>query len=350
MAEPDLRASPALVSPSAVSIADRSHAPRTFHVSHDGTLRQDLTPHELLEVVESGNGELWVDIDARDLHQHAVLEKVFRFHPLSIEDTLNPATRVKLEEYDRYLFIVLHAVALDDTTEDPFDLRTTTLYYFLGPNYLVTVHGEHAVGLTQAFEHVTRHPEFLRRGAERILHALMDSVVDAFFPIVDRLDEFVSEFDERVFVAFDPDTMRDIFAVKRMVVALRRHLMPQREVFNVLTNRPNSLLSPESQLYFRDIYDHVLRINDTLESFREILSGTLDAYLTQVSNRLNVATKGLTVVATLSVPFVVISGMWGMNFDVIPLSGHPWGFWLLLGIQAAIGVGLLTILRLRRWL
>ncbi len=108
--------------------------------------------------------------------------------------------------------------------------------------------------------------------------------------------------------------LHDIFALKRTVLSLRRYLAPQREIFNVLTNRPSPLLPPESQLYFRDVYDHVLRINDSLDTFRELLSSTLDSYLTQVSNRLGSITKGLSVIATLSVPFVVISGMWGMNF------------------------------------
>ena len=119
-------------------------------------------------------------------------------------------------------------------------------------------------------------------------------------------------------------------------------------MFSILTNRPSALISPESQVYFRDVYDHVLRINDSLDTYRELLSSTLDSYLTQVSNRLGEVTKGLSVVATISIPFVVISGMWGMNFSHIPLSQHPLAFWWMLGIQLAIGFVLLLVLRLRR--
>ena len=113
---------------------------------------------------------------------------------------------------------------------------------------------------------------------------------------------------------------RALFSVKRLVLSLRRHLAPERDVFNVLTNRPTTLLTPDAQVYFRDIYDHVLRINDSLETYRELLSNTLDSYLTQVSNRLGSVTKALSVVATVSLPFVVVSGMWGMHFDEIPLA------------------------------
>jgi magnesium transporter len=178
----------------------------------------------------------------------------------------------------------------------------------------------------------------------------MDAAVDAYFPLLDQLDDFVDGLEHRVFETFEQDALRDIFAVKRTVLSLRRHLAPQREVFNVLTNRPSTLLSHDAQVYFRDVYDHVLRINDSLDTYRDLLSSTLDSYLTQVSNRLGLATKGLSLVATVTLPFVIISGMWGMNFDRVPLQHHPLGFWLLLGIQVAVGLLLLGILRVTKLL
>ncbi len=151
-----------------------------------------------------------------------------------------------------------------------------------------------------------------------------------------------------MFVDFDETALRDIFNVKRLVLSLRRYLQPSREVMNILTNRPTTLLTPETQVYFRDIYDHVLRINDALDTYRELLSSTMDAYLTQVSNRLGTATKRLSVVATMSLPFVVISGMWGMNFTQIPLSQQRYGFELLVVLQLALGLALLGYLKWRK--
>ena len=130
----------------------------------------------------------------------------------------------------------------------------------------------------------------------------MDGAVDAYFPLLDKLDEFVDSLEQRVIIDFDQSALAEIFAVKRLVLSLRRHVGPEREVFNILTNRPSQLLSPESQIYFRDIYDHVLRINDSIETYRDLLSSVLDSYLTQVSNRLGRITKGLSVIATLSIP------------------------------------------------
>jgi magnesium transporter len=141
------------------------------------------------------------------------------------------------------------------------------------------------------------------------------------------------------------EALRDIFSVKRLVLSLRRYLAPEREIFNVLTNRPSPYLTPDVQLYYRDIYDHILRINDTIDTYRDLLSSTMESYLSQVSNRLGRVTQGLTVVATMSVPFVVVSGMWGMNFERIPLASNPWGFEIMLVVQLALGGGLLLLLR-----
>jgi magnesium transporter len=321
--------------------------PRTIYRAPDGTDVLDCHPREVAQLLAEG-GPLWVDIDSTVRSQHALLEKVFRFHPLAIEDTLNPHSRVKIEEYADFLFIIIRGVALADQTEDPYDLETKDLYCFLGPRYLVTVHAGVMPSVDRVQDVMRRSPELLTRGVERALHALLDDTVDSFFPILNQLDGFIEGLEERVFTTFDEDVLRDIFTVKQLVLSLRRYLQPSREVMNVLTNRPSTLLTPDVQIYFRDIYDHVLRINDALDTYRELLSSTMDAYLTQVSNRLATSTKGLSLVATMSLPFVVVSGMWGMNFQKIPLQHWPHGFWLLLVIQLGLGGALLYFLRRRR--
>lgn len=323
------------------------NVPRSFYRDAAGEARRDLGPREMAEVLASGVGQLWVDIDSTNRHQHAFLEKVFHFHPLAIEDTLNPASRVKLEEYDGYLFAIVRGVRFLEQTDDPYDISTFNQYFFLGKNYLVTVHGEPSPSIMQVTARLERNPELTNPHPARLMHALMDAEVDAYFPILDQLDEFVDGLEERVFANFEEGALRDIFAVKRLVLGLRRHLSPQREVFNVFTNRPTPYIPPEVQVYFRDVYDHVLRINDSLETYRELLSSTLDSYLSQVSNRLGKITLGLSVVATMSIPFVVISGMWGMNFEHIPLSGVHNGFWWMLALQLGLGVAL--VLGLRKW-
>ena len=311
-------------------------------------MSRDLSLKDLSACVKDGRGPLWVDIDTTARQQLALLEKVFGFHPLAIEDVLNPSSRAKVEAYDGYLFVVLRAVRLDQETPDPYDLETENVHFFIGSNVLVTAHSGPSKLVDSVAELLIRNGDLIGRGPGRLAHQLMDAAVDSFFPVLDRIDDFIDSLEERVFQEFREEALRDIFSVKRMVLSLRRYLAPEREIFNVLTNRPSPFLTPDIQLYYRDIYDHVLRINDALDTYRDLLSSTMESYLSQVSNKLGQVTKGLSLVATMSVPFVVVSGMWGMNFEYIPLSANPYGFWILLGLQLLIGVLLLGILRLRR--
>lgn len=324
--------------------------PRSIFRLSDGGIEHDLTPNRLAAAVSDGTGVLWVDIDARQRSQHAMLEKIFHFHPLAIEDTLNPESRVKLEEYDGYLFAIIRGVGFNDQTSDPYDLDTQNLCFFLGPNYMVTVHSEPTAACDEVWDRVSRNPDLLERGSARLLHALMDAAIDAYFPILDRVDEFIEGLEESLFEGRNEAELRSVFSVKRLVLSLRRHLGPQREVFQALANRPQKLIPVDTQLYFRDIYDHVLRINDSFETQRDMLSSTLEAYLSKVSNQLGQVTKGLALIATLSIPFVVVSGMWGMNFEHVPLSGWPAGFWVMLVGQVVLAVLLVIFLKRYKWL
>lgn len=321
-----------------------------MHVNGDSVLGRDFGVKEIAHAVRESQGTLWVDIDSSSRPQLALLEKVFKFHPLAIEDVLNPVSRPKVEPYGDYLFITLRVVTFMDATDDPYDLETTNLYFFLGPSYVVTVHAGLSAVVDQVAEIALRTPDIVGRGAARLAHQIMDTAIDAYFPILDHIDDFLDSLEERVFGSFDEASLRDIFAVKRMILSLRRFLSPQREIFNVLSNRPSPLLPGEVQLYYRDVYDHMLRINDSLDTYRDLLSSTMESYLSQVSNRLNLVTKSLAVVATLSVPFVVVSGMWGMNFSRVPLSDHPYGFEIMLVLQLALGGSLVWLLKARKWL
>jgi magnesium transporter len=324
--------------------------PRIMYVAGDGKVRRDLSPTDINKALGEPGGIIWIDLDTTCRAHIAILEHVCKFHPLTIEDTLNPNSRVKLDEYPDYLFMIIRGVRFFETTDDPYDLETFNLNFYLGRRFLVTVHAGPSAAVDAVADKIARTPELMSRGVDRIAHAVMDSAIDAYFPLLDQLDEFVDSLEHRVFGDFDQGSLRDIFAVKRTVLSLRRHLAPQREVFNALSNRPTPLLQPESQVYFRDIYDHVLRINDSIDTYRDLLSSTLDSYLSQVSNRLGNVTKGLSIFATVTLPFVIVSGMWGMNFRDIPLSGHPHGFWILLGVQILIGLLLVGFLRLRRYI
>jgi magnesium transporter len=326
--------------------------PRPWNCRYDpsGGMKQYLSPDEIARALASGEGTLWVDVDTRDAGQVSILKDIFDFHPLAIEEAVNPESRVKLEEFDHYVLLIVRTVGFRETTADPYDLDTVNISFFLGKNYLVTVHGADTNPVASTAELLKRKPELVAHGPAKLMHAIVDQAVDAYFPIIDQLDEFMDSLEEKIFAQFDQNVLREVFAVKRLVLTLRRHLAPERDAMSILTNRPSTLLTPDTQIYFRDIYDHVLRIYDSLENFRDLLSSTQESYLTQVSNRLGMATKALGVVATVTLPFVVVSGMWGMNFEHIPLHNHPHGFMILVFAQIALGLTILAGLKWRKLL
>lgn len=329
-----------------VTAPPRNTPLRSVFLDADGHGRSGLTLDEINDLITTKTGHLWVDVDTSVPEQAEALKQIKGLHPLAVEDALCHNSRPKLEEYPHCLFVVIIGVRFHEGTADPYDLETYDLSFFLGSNALVTAHEGKSTPVDDVAGRIERNPELLAHGIDRLTHAVMDGSIDDYFPVLDKIDEFVDDLEQRVVIQFDETALKDIFAVKRLVLALRRHVAPEREVFNILTNRPSALLSPDSQIYFRDIYDHVLRINDSIDTYRELLGNVLDSYLTQVSNRLGRVTKGLAVIATISIPFVVISGMWGMNVQHIPLSGYPHAFWWMLVIQVVLGVALAVILRI----
>src|SRR5438876_1139568 len=213
-------------------------SPASLYRRPDGALEQDISPARVREILQAGEGELWVDIDSTNMHQLALLEKVFEFHPLSIEDTLSPGTRVKFEEYNRYVFVVMAVIRFDEGTPEPYDLATSNLYFFLGKNFLVTVHALPQQSCELVRERLIRNPELLARGVEMAMHNIIDQSVDAYFPMVEELNTMVDGLEERLFERFNPGLIHEIFKAKRSAFSLRRHVGPLREVLNILTNRP----------------------------------------------------------------------------------------------------------------
>jgi magnesium transporter len=326
-----------------VVAGDRSSGIRCFH---QGTERT-LTTAELVSALRSGS--VWADIDSNDPAQHAALETVFAFHPLAIEDTLDPRTRVKIEEYDGYLFMVLRAMRFDpDAPLAGSQPQAKRLCLFLGRNYVVSVHAGPLASVTQAAEKLRHCSGMLEdEGPGRVAHLIGDALVDAYLPILREVDDFVDKLQHYDLAECDQSTLNDTFKVRRLAFAAHRSLTPQREIFDVLAHRPNALLSPDVQLYFRDVYDHALRITETLDAYRDLMSETTDSYVAQASMRLGNATKTFSAVATVVIPLVVISALFGMNLKAIPLAVAPGGFWILFCVQAAVSLAILAFLRWR---
>ena len=199
-------------------------------------------------------------------------------------------------------------------------------------------------------ERLMRNPELLARGAEMTMHNIIDQSVDAYFPLVEELNALVDGLEERLFEQFDEKLIHEIFKAKRSAFSLRRHVGPLREVLNIMTNRPCGYIRPETQLYYRDVYDHTIRITESVDTTRDLLAGVLETYLSQTSNRMNKVMKQLSIVATIALPLIVIGGIYGMNFSAMPLTHNPYGFYIALGTMGAVSVVILGWLHRNRWL
>lgn len=291
---------------------------------------------------------LWVDLAAPSIPEGIVLSDTFRFHPLSVEDAMAAVQYPKVEAYDGYLYVVLHGI---DFHAGDHRFATHDVDFFIGANYLVTVHDGHSASINDLRDHVTRNPKILGEGPVSLFHRIVDSMVDHYRPEIEKLEDRLDDLEKRIFGAPDPKLVRRILGEKREVAALRRIVTPQRDVLARLARREFVDISTEMSFRFRDIYDHLVRIADDSMMFQDRITGMLDAHLTNVSNRLNAVMKVLTVLATIVGPPTLVAGIWGMN---VPLPQFPGGpaaqFWWVCGLMLAMVIGMLAAFRRNRWI
>ena len=290
---------------------------------------------------------LWVDLQDPSIPESLILSDTFAFHPLSVEDAMSARQYPKVEAYDGYLYAILHGIAFQKrgvfTTQD--------VDFFLGPNYLVTVHPSDCPPIEILRGQCPRNAKMLGEGTVALFHRIVDAMVDNYRPEMDELDDRLDKLEKRIFDNPEPNLVRQILKEKRQVAALRRIVTPQRDVVSRLARRDFPDISPEMAFRFRDVYDHLVRVADDAFIFQDRISGMLDAHLSNVSNRLNAVMKVLTVVATLVMPPTLFAGIYGMN---VPLPQFPGGeaaqFWWLTGICVAMILVMLVLFRRQRWI
>ncbi len=275
------------------------------------------------------------------------LSEEFGFHPLAIEDYFTPHPRPKIDEFPGYYFIVTHVLSYSTRDEQ---IKAEELNIFVGRNYIVTAHEVELPLLNQVAETWQKDPRLATNGAGMLLYDIMDCLVDSYFPILDEVEDQLDEVEDAIFAQTPPKSAERIFNLKRALLVFRRIAAPLRDVLNTLVRRDQPLLSDMAVTYLRDVYDHTLRIVDTVDTYRDILTGAMDAYLTVISNQLNGVMKTLTVVATVLISSQVISGIYGMNFKYMPELGWRYGYEAALGLMVAIALGLLYYFRRIKWL
>jgi magnesium transporter len=333
---------------------------RSLYRASDGELRTGLRPHEFHTAFQDEGGLLWVDLaDEPPDSCEPILREVFAFHPLAIEDALRQSHHPKVDDWEHYLYVVLHAVSFAPSDGPGLDtglmsVDTLELDLFAGSQYLVTYRSQEIPAVGRLWTACQRDERHLQRGVARLLYEMAEELVDDYMQVVEQLDEAIDHVEERVFSDPDPGLLGQIASLRQAVVHLRRIIAPQREVLDRLARRDYAVIDEQDRVYFRDVHDHLVRLYDVSESQRELVGGAMEAHLSAANNRMNEIVKTLTIVTAFFMPLSFITGFFGMNFfqAVAPLG--PWTgkavFLLTLIAMVLMPTGMYLWMRKRAWM
>jgi len=307
---------------------------------------KEIKTVEELEPYKDTPTVTWINVEG--LHDISFIEglgTLFGFHPLALEDVLNSGQRPKLEDYGDYHFLVLKSLLLKDE-----ELQVEQISFFLSGNYVVTLQEVPGDSFEKVRERIRQNKggQIRKLGPDYLLYALIDALIDEFFPVLERYGERIEELEDQVVLKPEPATLSQIHRIKRDLLDLRRTAWPEREVISSLQREEAHLIRPETRVFLRDCYDHMVQVIDMIETYRDLAGGMLDVYLSSTSNRLNEVMKVLTIISTIFIPLNFIAGVYGMNFDRqasplnMPELGWYYGYPAVLTVMAVTG-GLLAL-------
>jgi len=315
--------------------------------SPDEGLREGLNPADLPALLARPDRVVWVDLNQPTAGETAVLSDVFHFHPLAIEDCRGAHAHPqhpKIEDFRDYLFILTHGVTPDASSRD---FRTRTLSLFLGKNFLVSYHRDASRSVEQAMESARRNPKVMEQGSDSVLYTILDFQVEQYLPVLEQFEKSVTTMEERVFDTPTREVLQGVLAVRRSLMRLRRISGHQRDILTRLVRREFPMIDEKAIYHLRDVQDHLVRITDLADTFREIVAGALEAHLSIVSNRTNEVMRVLTVVSTLFIPLTFIVGVYGMNFEHFPELRWRYGYPAVWVVMIAVAFGMIRFFRKR---
>lgn len=290
----------------------------------------------------------WINIDG--IHQPDIIEnigKCYDLHPLILEDILNTWQRPKKEDFGNYIFFVLKMLYYD-AQKDVTSSEHMSLV--LGQNFVISFQERKGDVFEEIREQIRNDKGRIRKmGADYLAYSLLYAIVDGYFTLLEKIGEDIERVENRLIVNPIPKTLQIIHRLKRKMIALRKSVWPLREVISGLGRDESSLIGKTTRIYFRDLYDHTIQVIDTIETYRDMISGMLDIYLSSVSNRMNKVMKILTIIATIFIPLTFITGIYGMNFRFMPELTWRLGYPLILLVMAVIGIAMLVYFRIKKW-
>ncbi len=325
---------------------------RILFTSRRTGLQPDYPLDKLGRALTDSKGLLWVDFcDEPNETCEPILRQVFGFHPLAVEDALQQTHVPKVDDWGDYLYIVLDA--LDFQSGSDGALHYNELDIFLGANYVVTHHDEPLPALDQVWDSCQRDARHTSNGADHLLYRIVDYLVAAYMPVVEKMDLEIDGIEDQIFATPSSSTVEKLFKLKRALLSMRRVITPQREVLNKLARDDYRIIDPRDRVFFRDVYDHLVRLHDLNESMRDLVGGALDTYLSVVNNRMNEVMKTLTIITTLFMPLSFVAGFFGMNFFLPDVPISEWMtrpvFYLVLIVMVALPLLMYLWMRRRTW-
>jgi magnesium transporter len=302
---------------------------------------------DISELREVDGNIIWADVSDPTSADFEELAEEFGFHHLSIEDCQNEHQRPKVEEYTGYYFIVLYEAELAGPN-DRLELRELNI--FLGKNYLVTVHSRPIRAIATASRLWHEWTDRAEQGSGLLAYLLIDGIVDDYLPLLDIMSDRMDDLEDSIFGEWRPESIEEIFSIKKKLLYLRRAITPLRDVFNMLLRREQPIFPRETHVYFQDVFDHLIRVADTIDTLRDMLGSTMDAYLSVSGNRMNKVMKRLTSISTILMSVTLIAGIYGMNFTLMPELRWRYGYVYALLSMVVVGLALYVYLKKIKWI
>jgi magnesium transporter len=291
----------------------------------------------------------WINIDG--LHEVGIIEKIgshFGIHPLTLEDIVNTGQRPKVDDFNDYLYIVFKMLMFDETI---CHISSEQVSLILGPHFLISFQETEGDVFNFVRERIRKGSIQMRKsGPDYLAYALMDAIVDHYFLILEKMSERIEQFEDRVYSEPTPKILQAIHDLKREIIYFRKQVWPMREVLNTWQKTESPLVQQSNKVFVRDVYDHTIQVIDTIESFRDIIVGMMDLYLSALSNRMNEVMKVLTIIATIFIPLSFIAGIYGMNFKFMPELEWKWSYPVLWAVLLVIFGGMLLYFKRKKWL
>lgn len=312
-------------------------------------LKAESSLEEMTHALNDERSLLWIDFSDVDDTDIDLLTMVFSLHTLTVEDFIMPNVRPKVEQFQDYLFLVMFGLEAQNNHQKG-KVKTVELDFCIGKNFLITFHNAPMGTLTACKERIRKQSPIIMHGADMLLYYILDSCVDAYFPLIAEFDNLVDEMSDELFREPSNETLKKIYHLKNEVMLLRRTVGPQADVIGYIARGEYQFIGSANVIYFRNIYDNLLRLNDIVGTSRDIITGAMEAYVSVVSNRLNEIMKTLTVIATIMMPLTLIASIYGMNFKFMPELESKLGYPIVIAVMVAIFVAMVVYFKRKKWI